>query len=84
MTRHIVIYSRPGCHLCDEMKGLVEQATRGRDVRIAEVDVDQSEELARLYGEQVPVLMIDGRKIAKYRIRPDELQRALGPRGRSD
>ncbi len=84
MTHEIVIYSRPECHLCHEMRSLVEQVAEGADVRIVEIDVDQSDELAQLYGEQVPVLWLNGRKIAKYRIRRDVLERALGPLGRSD
>lgn len=80
MTRAITLYSRPGCHLCVEMKRLVARVIAGSDVSLVEIDVDRTPELARLYGNEVPVLFVDGRKIAKYRVDRARLERALrGP-----
>jgi hypothetical protein len=71
------IYSRPGCHLCEEMMAVVRRAIRGRVVTIEEIDISTDPDLERLYGEQIPVLTIDGRKVAKYRISEEALTRAL-------
>jgi glutaredoxin len=75
----LTIYSRPGCHLCDEMKAVVERVARDqtRDVTIEEVDISRDPALEQRYGLEIPVLMVDGRKVAKYRIGEEELRRLL-------
>jgi len=78
----VTIYSRPGCHLCEEMKGVVERTAErtGIDVRIEEIDVSRDAELEARYGTEIPVLIIDGKKAAKYRIPEFELARILRSR----
>jgi glutaredoxin len=79
MTR-LVIYSRPGCHLCDDMKALVQrvlQETSRADCTLEEIDIATSAELLSRYDTEIPVLTIDGRKAAKYRITETELSRVL-------
>lgn len=74
------IYSRPGCHLCDEMKAVVHRVGATIPLTLEELDVSHDVELERLYGVEVPVLMIEGRKVAKYRISEGELRRILEAR----
>jgi len=78
----LTIYSRPGCHLCDEMKTVVVQVIRSQrqPCTVEEVDVSTDADLEARYGMEVPVLVIDGRKVAKYRIKADELARVLQSR----
>jgi glutaredoxin len=78
----ITIYSRPGCHLCDEMKTAVTRALgRARlDARVEEVDISTDPDLEARYGAEIPVLMVDGRKAAKYRVSEQELARILSSR----
>ncbi|HXE76188.1 MAG TPA: glutaredoxin family protein [Candidatus Xenobia bacterium] len=73
----LVLYTRVGCHLCDEAKGTLAPVLREFGVALKEVDVDTDPGLAQRYGEQVPVLMLDGRKLAKYRIDVAQVRRAL-------
>ena len=74
----LTIYSRPGCHLCDEMKAVVIGVLRRRpDLSLEEVDISSDPALEALYGLEIPVLMIDGRKAAKYRVGEEELSRML-------
>ena len=73
----LVIYTRRECCLCQEMKEVVEEASRGFPVRLSLVDVDTRPELARQYGEEVPVLFVDGSKFAKYRTDARRLRRKL-------
>jgi glutaredoxin len=74
---HLTIYSRPGCHLCDEMKTLVERVGRSERFSLEEVDISGDAELERQYGLEIPVLMVNGRKAAKYRIAEAALRRIL-------
>ena len=76
----LTIYSRPGCHLCEEMKAVIEKVKAGQPVDLHEVDISGDPELERRYGPEIPVLEIDGKKIAKYRIDERALARAI--RGR--
>ena len=75
----ITIYSRPGCHLCDEMKALVYRVA-AETARIEEVDISTDPELEARYGVEIPVLMIGGTKVAKYRIGEEALKRLLADR----
>jgi glutaredoxin len=79
LTR-LTIYSRPGCHLCDEMKEVVNRVSASVPLSLEEVDISGDAELERLYGVEIPVLMIDGRKAAKYRIAETDLLRMLDRR----
>jgi len=66
LTAELLLYGRPGCHLCDDMRaGLLElQSQFGFHVR--EIDVDGDPDLARRYGHLVPVLELDGREVCHY------------------
>jgi len=80
VSRLLTLYSRPGCHLCEVMKATVEATISGRDVILDEVNVDLDSDLVGRFGDQVPVLVLDGRRIAKYRIDAETLTRALESR----
>ena len=76
----LTIYSKPGCHLCDDMKQLVIRLSQSLPLRLEEIDISQDPELEARYGLEIPVLMVDGRKAAKYRISDGELRRLLEAR----
>ena len=78
----LAIYSRPGCHLCDEMKSTVERAVRtsGLEAAIEEIDISCDPKLESLYGTDIPVLMVDGKKVAKYRVSEWAVRRMLAAR----
>ncbi len=69
----VVVFSRAGCHLCDEMIA----ALRGRGLEVRVVDVDSDPELARGHGLRVPVLEIDGEEVCHFRLDPARLDRVL-------
>jgi glutaredoxin len=74
----LVIYSRPGCHLCDEMKEIVTRVIRPLPgVTLNEVDISGDADLEARYGLEIPVLTIDGKKAAKHRVTEEALARML-------
>jgi len=80
-VRRLLLYSRPGCHLCEEMKHVVSRALQHMPAGAAalcEIDISGDPSLEDLYGREIPVLLIDGRKAAKYRMTERELLRKLG------
>ena len=80
MAIAVQIYSRPGCHLCDEMKKVVSRVARTIPLTVQEIDISGDRHLEASYGLEVPVLMIDGRKAAKFRVTDEELRRILASR----
>jgi len=78
----LTIYSRAGCHLCDEMKAVVRRVVDSTVAPIAveEIDISTDPDLEARYGVEIPVLLVDGRKAAKYRITEGELTRIVRAR----
>ena len=76
-TARVTLYTRPGCHLCDDARAVVESVCAELGVGWDEVDIDGSEELTRQYGEEIPVTLVDGRQHDYWRVDPDRLRRAL-------
>jgi glutaredoxin len=77
---HLTIYSRPGCHLCDEMKAVVTRTARSFPIVLEEIDISTDPALEARYGLEIPVLVIDGKKVAKYRVTDEALRRMLESR----
>ena len=73
MKHQLTLYSRPDCSLCDDMETTIKNFSV--DLRI--VDISNNATLETQYGQEIPVLFVDGRKIAKYRISEQELQEVL-------
>jgi glutaredoxin len=78
----LTIYSKPGCHLCEEMKATVALVLKDRPALVVEeIDISLDPSLMASYEAEIPVLMIDGKKAAKYRISEQELRQRLDGRG---
>ena len=77
----VTIYSRPGCHLCDEMHAAVAPIAARHGASIVVIDVDAAPALEARYGERVPVLFAgtpdDGVELCHYRLDGDAVVRAL-------
>ena len=75
----LTIYSRPGCHLCDEMKAVVRRAIGSiqEPITFEEIDISTDSDLEARYGLEIPVLLVNGKKTAKYRVSEQELARML-------
>ena len=80
----LTLYSRPGCHLCDAMKAVVRRAIASiqEPVTLEEIDISTDPDLEERYGLEIPVLLVNGKKMAKYRITDADMMRIL--RDRSD
>jgi hypothetical protein len=76
----LTLYSRPGCHLCDEMKVVVQRVAQSASepVTIEVVDISTDPGLETRYGLEIPVLLVNGRKAAKYRVTEEALTKIVG------
>jgi glutaredoxin len=77
MSHRLVLYSRPGCCLCDEMKTVIRGAAQRTPFEFEEIDIDSSADLKQKYGDEIPVLFINGRKAFKYRLTARQLAARL-------
>jgi glutaredoxin len=80
VRRQVTLYTRAGCHLCDEAKEVIEAARKRAAFDLDVVDIDADPELRRLYNDEVPVIAIDGVKAFKYRLSETELLKKLQAR----
>jgi glutaredoxin len=76
----VTLYTRAGCHLCDDAKQVILAARARAEFEYEERDIDAAPELLRLYNEEVPVIAIDGRKAFKYRLDMNEFLKRLAAR----
>ncbi|HEX6837405.1 MAG TPA: glutaredoxin family protein [Polyangia bacterium] len=75
--KKLILYSRVGCHLCDVMKEQIEKYAGRYAFTLDVVDIDKDDKLRAEYDWDVPVLLVDGEKIAKYRLDEAMLLRRL-------
>lgn len=73
----VLLYGRSGCHLCDDARAVVAAVTAELGTGFDEVDVDTDPDLVRRYGDEVPVVCVDGRQVGFWRIDPARLRAAL-------
>jgi glutaredoxin len=78
MTARITLYGKPGCHLCDDARRVIEAVCADLGTSYDEVDITTSPELMDAYGEQIPVTFVDGRQHDFWRVDPVRLRVALG------
>ncbi|GID96794.1 glutaredoxin family protein [Amorphoplanes digitatis] len=73
MTR-ITLISRDGCHLCEVAEQTLDRIAPGQWTR---VEVGESMELERDYGDRVPVVLLDGKEHGYWRVEEDRLLRDM-------
>lgn len=73
----IVLYSKPGCHLCDVARTVVEAVCAEAGESYDEVDISGSEDLMARFAEEIPVTFVDGRRHDYWRVDPQRLREAL-------
>lgn len=77
MDPRIVLYGKPGCHLCDDARVVIAVIAGELGVPWEELDITTDDELFRQWWEQIPVTLIDGVQHDFWRVDPDRLRAAL-------
>jgi Glutaredoxin-like domain (DUF836) len=60
----LTLYSRPGCHLCEQVETDLRRLARRYPHQLRTVDITQDPLLFEQYGERIPVLAVQGREYA--------------------
>ncbi|MFE2432974.1 glutaredoxin family protein [Streptomyces sp. NPDC059373] len=76
--RTVTLIGKPGCHLCDDARVVIEKVAAELGAAVEERDINQDEELYRTYWEQIPVVLVDGEQHTFWRVDEARLRRALG------
>ena len=69
-----VLYTRPGCELCEEMKEVMSNSGCAELYTLEEVDIENDAELFARYQFEIPVLLINGVEAFKHHLRADEFK----------
>jgi glutaredoxin len=77
MTARVILYSRPGCHLCDDAREVVEQVCTELGETYDEVSIEGDPELERRFGHEIPVTWVDGKQHDYWRVDATRLRNAL-------
>jgi glutaredoxin len=81
LRHHVIIYSRPGCHLCDVAKATIQNAGCSDRFTLEEINIESDQELRRKYKYDIPVVLIDGVEAFRHRVDVEEfkLRMAIRP-----
>ena len=73
----VTLYSRPGCHLCDEARDVLERLSAQTPFTIEEIDITRDDALHARYLERIPVVALDGEELFDYEVDERALLRRI-------
>jgi hypothetical protein len=80
VTSRVTLYSRPGCHLCDEARVVIQTVCAELGESYDEISIAGDPALEERFGNEIPVTFVDGRQHDFWRVSPVRLRAALGGR----
>jgi hypothetical protein len=75
--REVILYGRPGCHLCDDARIVLERVRAELPFTLVERDIEADAALHRAYLERIPVIALDGEELFDFFVDERELRRRL-------
>lgn len=78
MSARVTLYSRPGCHLCDDARAIIARVCDDLGTSFVEVDIESDPDLEDRFREEIPVTYVDGRQHDFWRVDEARLRAALG------
>ena len=73
MRPRLVLYGRPGCHLCDDARAVLQRIGEP----FAEVDIESDDDLHKRYLERIPVVALDGQELYDFFVDEQDLRRRV-------
>ena len=64
--RTVTLYTRPGCHLCDDARAALDRVRERTPFTLAEIDIESDDALHRAYLERIPVIELDGEHLFDF------------------
>lgn len=78
----IILYSKPGCHLCEVMKAEMVKAGCAELYELEEINIESDPALLASYRNEIPILLIDGLEAFKYRLSSSAFREYLAHLGK--
>lgn len=75
--REVTLYTRPGCHLCEKAKLVMTPILQEFGATLREVNIESDPTLAERYGQDIPVVFLGSRKVAKHQVDAEQFRRQL-------
>ncbi len=73
----ITLYSRPGCHLCDDARAELQTLRATHPFTLEERDIEADDATFKAYLERIPVVALDGRELYELFVDADDLRGRL-------
>jgi glutaredoxin len=74
---HVILYTKPGCHLCEEAKREMLRAGITDEYSFEEINIEEDSEGYERYKFEIPVVTVNGHKAFKYRLTADDFKRRI-------
>jgi glutaredoxin len=74
---HVTVYSKPGCHLCEEAIRLLQRVQKQHPFELEEINIQDDPTLLSEYGEQIPVVTLNGTFLFEYAVDETRLRQLL-------
>jgi glutaredoxin len=75
--QRVVIYTRPGCHLCEEAKANMRAAECGGEYTLDEINIETDLTLLEKYRNDIPVILVNGEEAFRHRVTSEEFKRKI-------
>ena len=75
--RTVTLYGRPGCHLCDDARAVLQRIRASTPFTLEEIDIEADDALLRRYLERIPVIALDGEELFDFFVDEEALRRKL-------
>ena len=75
--RRVVLYGRPGCHLCEDARAALERVRQRVPFALQEIDIESDPALHARYLERIPVIALDGEELFDHFVDEQALRRKL-------
>jgi glutaredoxin-like protein DUF836 len=78
-VKRVVLYGRPGCHLCDDARAAIGRVRDrvGPIFELVEVDITTDDALHARYLERIPVVLLDGEELFEFFVEEAEMEARL-------
>ena len=73
----VILYSKPGCHLCDVAAEIIEEVGRRVELRLVKRNILDDAEAFRRYQFDIPVIVVGGKEVARHRLTAAQLEDAV-------
>ncbi len=77
MTAHLTVYSKPGCHLCEEALRTLTHLQAQTPFTLEEINIEDDPKLFAEYGEQIPVILFNSEFLSEYIVDEDQVRKRL-------